>query len=38
VGDEGVAALKSLHESKAVRHPEGQHSLSVLAAKGYKVK
>lgn len=38
MGDEGVAALKSLHDSKAVRHPEGRQSLSVLAAKGYKIK
>ncbi len=38
MGDEGHAALKSLHESKAVRHPEGRHSLSVLASKGYKMK
>ena len=38
MGNEGRAALKTLHESKAVRHPEARHSLSVLAAKGYKVK
>jgi hypothetical protein len=38
MGDEGRAALKSLHDSKAVRHPEARHSLDVLAEKGYKIK
>jgi hypothetical protein len=38
MGDEGRAALKSLHDSKAVRHSEARHSLDVLAEKGYKIK
>jgi HEAT repeat protein len=38
MGDEGRAALKSLHDSKAVRHPEARHGLDVLAEKGYKIK
>jgi hypothetical protein len=38
MGDEGRTALKSLHESQAVRDPEVRYSLSVLASKGYRIK
>jgi hypothetical protein len=38
MGDEGLAALKSLHDSKAVRHAQARHGLDVLAEKGYKIR
>ena len=38
MGDEGRAALKSLHYSKAVRHSEARHNLDVLAERGYRIK